>query len=518
MGPHRASACAHSPNLRVLVGITSILLLISFDGASSSVGQITLEQSETALSSAQHSLADPFSALDQIDEEFEGLGADETDFSGRQERLQSADEESLTPQMKEFMNNMRKLSAARSEACKGFLDEDGRIKPEFQRSKEFQGSHCLLLDGLDAVLRGRRLPPGEEVVNEGEDVRRNEGLLHILRLSRLAERTLDPSSPAFAPSAAAREVLPRLLLTAEADVIAGKLQLLRKMRTRVERVAALRSHKCVFCTTDEALSNFGGIASLPLPPRTRLTTEVEVSMREAAAEMPAFSSSTIINRLTSLFNTIAGVPIETAAHTSQTLKRLQLYNTVEAILLSLVLGAAFLFLLVCYAKGRRQSSHRQEQCSFCVLLHISAAGVLLAASFFLALRAFVQHQCEAGASEALKQTSAGPAELLPSFVGSCLSSGANGDLLKALSLRDLLSGIKLEDEVVNLPDRGDTLIYGLRTLQKSAAPWVVQPLATGKEGAYIITETNPSPSDKTLLGWLKERRRKAVRNTTTLTC
>ncbi|KAL8441277.1 hypothetical protein Emag_007318 [Eimeria magna] len=94
------------------------------------------EQQEAVFGSASRSLADPFSALGQANGESEGSRADELDVArGRQENLQSTAEESLNPQMEIFMNNVRKLNAARREACEGFLDEDGRIKPEIQRSK-----------------------------------------------------------------------------------------------------------------------------------------------------------------------------------------------------------------------------------------------------------------------------------------------------------------------------------------------------------------------------------------------
>ncbi|KAL8433340.1 hypothetical protein Efla_001894 [Eimeria flavescens] len=446
--------------------------------------------------------------------------------------------------------------------------------------EDLQEGHCLLLDGLDAVLRGRRLPPAGEGLVEGEDFRQTEGLLHILRVSRLAERALDPLSPSYAPAAAAREVLPQLLLNAETDAVAGKVQLLRKLSGRIQRIAALRSQKCAFCATKEAADNFSGIASHPVPPRTLLSNKVQVAMQEAAGKMPAFSANAIIHCLISSFNMSAGVPIEAAAQTSQSLRSMQLYNTVETTLLCLIMGAVFIFLVICYIKERKHSSTPQEHCSLCTLLHVAAAGVLLAASFFLALRAFVDDRCEGRETEFFNRTSLAPAETLPSLLGSCMATGRSGSLFDATGLREsvlkpreeamraaggdlsivlpqlptesaqiaealaaeakvfggvflpdtqgfkdpsidpnsrlkvpkefLSSGIQIEDEVVDLPGTGPTLIYGLRSLQQIAAPWVVQPLANDAEEPYVITETTPSPYDQTLIVWLRDRSRKGA--------
>ena len=537
--------------------------------------------------------------------------------------------------------------------------------------ESLHSGHCLVLDSLDAVLHGRQLPPEESFLQSTVgDARHVDGVLQILRSIQSAEKSLDPSSPEFAPLAAARAALPRLLLAAEADAMAGKIRLLTKVRNRIERMAAVRYQKCLFCTSTDVSNKLEDLAALQLPPRAWLSQQVEAALQDAAEQMPSFSANSIFDRLIILFNTSVRAPMGAADRTSRSLRSLQVYNTVEAALVCLGLCGVFLFLMVCYIKQRRSNTMPQEPCSFCTLLHIIAAGVLLAGSIFLALRAFVGDRCAASADDFANRASSGTAESLASFLGQCLPSESSGNILEALGMRAevlkprdaavraarapfsvalpppprqtaqgkkcsgsayapaprqqpcglnhtlpdiglkavrlstaaaalvadaqayggvflpdstnlpgptvdsnsrlkvpkeflsvkrfhlslvfclqlatqlanykafdelqavqrftfssalrklvgyvvasvLQSGIQVEDETVELPEKGTTMVYGLKTLQGIAAPWVLQPLAGGQEGPYIITETYPSPHDEALVSWLKQRSSKAVRS------
>ncbi|OEH76529.1 hypothetical protein cyc_05425 [Cyclospora cayetanensis] len=235
-----------------------------------------------------------------------------------------------------FLDTLKTLETARKEACSEMLDVPGMLKVEAAPS-QYRGTyvglstavpalsaassssasgdnifapyehsthklldglergHCLALARLDAALKGgggSQTLSGASLSQQrmANEVSRVAGVLPVVHTAQRRQ----PTRPSIPPPPSTPHSLlcppPSVNLKAEFGRPWPTKLSIKNIKSRVERVASVRSQKCVFCAFVKSFRPAGGLAALAVPSKAKVFGAVDAAVVQTAQQLlPAFS-------------------------------------------------------------------------------------------------------------------------------------------------------------------------------------------------------------------------------------